>query len=128
MKTMTSKELIPMEFISSHGYLYVNEDGTIHTDSDIEDWLLDVERVDIKELDNYLSYYDLPITEGGDVLDFGYWDKDGVYHMPSRQWREEVFHRVSVDSDPDEAKDYWTREEILKVIDKSFNWIKENRL
>lgn len=125
---MTSKELIPMEFISSHGYLYVNEDGTIHTDSDIEDWLLDVERVDIKELDNYLSYYDLPITDGGDVLDFGYWDKDGVYHMPSRQWREEVFHRVSVDSDPDEAKDYWTREEILKVIDKSFNWIKENRL
>lgn len=128
MKTMTSKELIPMEFISSHGYLYVNEDGTIHTDSDIEDWLLDVERVDIKELDNYLSYYDLPITEGGDVLDFGYWDKDGVYHMPSRQWREEVFHRVSVDSDPNESKDYWTREEILKVIDKSFNWIKENRL
>lgn len=126
---MKTKELIPMEFISSHGTLYVNEDGTIHPDSDIDDgWLLDIERVDIEELDNYLSYYDLPIAQGGDVLDFGYWDKNGVYHLPPRQWREDTFHRVSIDSDPDESKDYWTRENILKVIDKSYEWIKENRL
>lgn len=126
---MKTKELIPMEFISSNGTLYVNEDGTIHPDSDIDDsWLLDVERIDIEELDNYLSYYDLPLAQGGDVLDFGYWDKNGVYHLPPRQWREDVFHRVSVDSDPDEAKSYWTEERIQETIDKSFDWIKKNRL
>jgi hypothetical protein len=116
-----------MEFISSNGYLYVNEDGTIHPDSDIEDWLLDIDKVDIEELDNYLSYYDLPLAQGGDVLDFGYWDKGGVYHSPSKQWREDTFHRVSVDSDPDEAKAYWNKERIKEVIDKSFEWIKKNR-
>jgi hypothetical protein len=118
-----------MEFISSHGTLYVNEDGTIHPDTDIDDsWVLSIERVDIEELDNYLSYYDLPLAQGGDVLDFGYWDNKGVYRLPPRQWREDVFHRVSVDSDPDEAKAYWTKERINEVIDKSFEWIKENRL
>lgn len=121
------KNIIPMEFISSNGYLYVNEDGTIHPDSDIEDWLLDIDKVDIEELDNYLSYYDLPLAQGGDVLDFGYWDKGGIYHPPSKQWREDTFHRVSVDSDPDEAKAYWNKERIKEVIDKSFEWIKKNR-
>lgn len=121
------KNIIPMEFISSNGYLYVNEDGTIHPDSDIEDWLLDIDKVDIEELDNYLSYYDLPLAQGGDVLDFGYWDKGGIYHPPSKQWREDTFHRVSVDSDPDEAKAYWNKERIKEVIDESFEWIKRNR-
>lgn len=124
------KELIPMEFISTHGTLYVNEDGTIHPDSDIDDWLGTIHRVDIEELDNYLSYYDFDINqrEGGDVLDFGYWDKDGEYHAPEKSWREDVFHRVIVDSDPDEAKAYWTKERIQEVIDESFEWIKIYRL
>jgi len=121
------KNIIPMEFISSNGHLYVNEDGTIHPDSEVEGWLLDIEKVDIEELDNYLSYYDLSGAQDGDVLDFAYWDKDGVYHLPSRQWREDTFHRVIVDSDPDEAKAYWTRERIQEVIDESFEWIKKNR-
>lgn len=120
-------EQIPMEFISSNGHLYVNEDGSIHPDSEMEDWLLDIDKVDIEELDNYLSYYDLPAAQGGDVLDFGYWDKGGIYHPPSKQWREDTFHRVSVDSDPDEAKAYWNKERIKEVIDKSFEWIKKNR-
>jgi len=127
---MKTKELIPMEFISSHGTLYVNEDGTINNieweDSyDESSWLLDIERVDIEELDNYLSYYDFELADGGDVLDFAYWDKNGVYHLPSRQWREDTFHKVPIS---DEEKKFWTSEEIMKVIDKSFNWIKENRL
>ena len=127
---MKTKELIPMEFISSHGTLYVNEDGTINSieweDSyDESSWLLDIERVDIEELDNYLSYYDFELADGGDVLDFAYWDKNGVYHLPSRQWREHTFHKIPIS---DEEKKFWTSEEIMKVIDKSFNWIKENRL
>jgi len=127
---MKTKELIPMEFISSHGTLYVNEDGTINNieweDSyDESSWLLNIERVDIEELDNYLSYYDFELADGGDVLDFAYWDKNGVYHLPSRQWREDTFHKVPIS---DEEKKFWTSEEIMKVIDKSFNWIKENRL
>jgi len=127
---MKTKELIPMEFISSHGTLYVNEDGTINNieweDSyDESSWLLDIERVDIEELDNYLSYYDFELADGGDVLDFAYWDKNGVYHLPNKQWREDTFHKVPIS---DEEKKFWTSEEIMKVIDKSFNWIKENRL
>jgi len=127
---MTNKELIPMDFISSHGTLCVNEDGTINSieweDSyDESSWLLDIERVDIEELDNYLSYYDFELADGGDVLDFAYWDKNGVYHPPSRQWREDIFHKVPIS---DEEKKFWTSEEIMKVIDKSFNWIKENRI
>lgn len=119
-----------LEFISSHGTLYVNEDGTINNieweDSyDESSWLLDIERVDIEELDNYLSYYDFELADGGDVLDFAYWDKNGVYHLPSRQWREDTFHKVPTS---DEEKKFWTSEEVMKVIDKSFNWIKENRL
>lgn len=125
---MKTKELIPMEFISTHGTLYVNDDGTVHPNSDTDDWLTTIHRVDIEELDNYLSYYDLPPSEGGDVLDFGYWDKDGEYHLPEKSWREEVFHRIIVNSDPDEVKAYWTKERIQEAIDKSFNWIKENRL
>ena len=118
-----------LEFISSHGTLYVNEDGTINNieweDSyDESSWLLDIERVDIEELDNYLSYYDLPLAQGGDVLDFGYWDKDGEYHPPEKFWRENVFHRIIVNSDPDEVKAYWTKERIQEVIDESFKWIK----
>ena len=127
---MKTKELIPMEFISSHGTLYVNEDGTINSieweDSyDESSWLLDIERVDIEELDNYLSYYDFELADGGDVLDFAWWDKDGVYHLPSRQWREDTFHKVPIS---DEEKKFWTSEEIMKVIDQSFEWIKNNRL
>jgi len=119
-----------MDFISSHGTLCVNEDGTINSieweDSyDESSWLLDIERVDIEELDNYLSYYDFELADGGDVLDFAYWDKNGVYHPPSRQWREDIFHKVPIS---DEEKKFWTSEEIMKVIDKSFNWIKENRI
>jgi len=127
---MKTKELIPMEFISSDGYVYVNEDGTLDSiewagSMDKTSWLLDIERVDIEELNNYLSYYDFELADGGDVLDFGYWDKNGVYHLPSRQWREDTFHKVPIS---DEEKKFWTSEEIMKVIDKSFNWIKENRL
>ena len=125
---MKTKELIPMEFESSHGTLYVNEDGTIHPDSDTDDWLGTIHRVDIEELDNYVSYYGFGSRDGGDVLDFGYWDKDGEYHAPSKSWREGVFHRIIVNSDPDEVKAYWTKERIQEAIDKSFNWIKENRL
>lgn len=120
-------QCVSMEFISSNGYIYVNDDGTIDSieSYDTTNWLYDIDRVDIEELDNYLSFYDFELADGGDVLDFGYWDKDGVYYPPSRQWREDTFHKIPIS---EEEKTFWTREEILKVIDKSFNWIKENRL
>ena len=121
------KELIPMEFISSNGYLFVNEDGTIHPDSDTEDWLGTIQKVDIEELDNYLGLFDLGLCDGGDVLDFGYWDKQGVYHEPSKQWRVDTFHRVAVESDTKEAKEYWTESQIQKTIEESFEWINNNR-
>ena len=117
---------VSMEFISSNGYIYVNDDGTIDSieSDDTTNWLYDVERVDIEELNNYLSYYDFDLGEGGDTLDFGYWDKDGVYHAPSRQWREDTFHKIPISDDEEK---YWTKSQIQKTIEESFEWIKNNR-
>ena len=39
----------PIHFISSHGELYVNQDGTVSDKSDLSDWLLDIAKVDIAE-------------------------------------------------------------------------------
>ena len=135
LMTMKTKELndptyeVAMEFISSNGYVYVNNDGTIDSiewaEDDKSNWLYDLERVDIEELENYLSYYDFELGEGGDVLDFAWWDKDGVYHLPSRQWREDTFHKIAIS---DEEKEFWTQEKIQETIDMSYEWIKENRL
>jgi len=84
-----TEELIPMQFESSFGILLVNEDGTIHKDSDFDttSWLSDIRKVDIQELDNYYLSKGWGKAQGGDVLDFGWWDKKGNYNKPSKKWR-----------------------------------------
>lgn len=111
-------ELAPMPFESSNGTLLVNRDGTIHEDSDIDDWLVDIDRVDVVELDNYYSSNGLGICGGGDALDFAYWDRDQKYHLPDRNWRLDTFH-------PQVPKR--TISQIVELVDESFKWIKENR-
>ena len=83
-----TEELIPMQFDSSFGILLVNEDGTIHEDSDFDtSWLSDIHKVDIEELDNYYLSKGWDKTKGGDVLEFGWWDKEGNYNEPNKKWR-----------------------------------------
>ncbi len=113
---MNNNELIPMEFESSNGLLLVNEDGTINENSEISEWLLDIEKVDIEELDNYYKIQGLGQCEGGDVLDFGWWDKEGNYNQPEKNWRLEVFHNTELND-----------KEVDEVVEKSFNWINKNR-
>lgn len=104
-------------FISSCGELYVNFDGTIGKESEISDWLLDISKVDVEELENYYKLNNLiGALDGGDVLDFGWWDKEGEYNKPEKSWRLEVFHN----QDFDEAK-------VLGIVEKSFGWIDKNR-
>ena len=112
------------EFISSHGTLIVNEDGTInktHPNSDLNGWLKDIEIVDVEELKNYylLSGLLSEIEDGdlsGDVLDFGYWDNKGVYQTPDLSWRETTFHRQDLQ-----------KKEIKEIIHKATQWLSINR-
>jgi len=113
---MKNEDLTPMEFVSSHGTFLVNEDGTIHKDSDLSDWLLDIEKVDIAELDHYNKLQGLDLCEGGDVCDFGYWDKKGKYHIPEKQWRFDIYHSIHLSQEEQEIS-----------IEESFKWISENR-
>jgi hypothetical protein len=84
-----TQELIPMQFQSSFGILFVNEDGTIHEESDFENsWLSEIHKVDIEELDNYYLSQGLDKAQGGDVLEFGWWDKQGNYNEPNKKWRK----------------------------------------
>lgn len=109
-----------IEFESSNGTLVTYSNGIVNNElSDISDWLLNIARVDIEELENYynLSNFADGSIDFGDVLDFGYWDKNGTYHIPSRRWRIDTFHNV----------DFVERKR-LEIIDEAENWVKKNRL
>lgn len=113
---MKDTQLIPMSFESSNGILLVNEDGTVHKDSDLSGWLLEIFRVDMEELDNYYSINMRGKCDGGDVLDFGWWNKEGEYNMPERDWRIVTFHNQD-----------FNEGEVGDVVDQSFQWIDNNR-
>lgn len=117
------KKTEPMEFTSSYGTLYVNEDGSvqrIHFDSSEykkdDCWLTNIERIDMEELIHYYKLNDQEFLGYGDVMDFGYWNKDGEYEQPPRDWREEVFHNRRGDSFATDI-----------AIEKSYEWINQNR-
>jgi hypothetical protein len=111
-----NNKLIPMEFESSNGILLVNEDGTINKDSELSEWLLEIQKVDIEELDNYYKIQGLELCDGGDVLDFGWWDKKGNYNQPEKSWRLETFHRQDM-----------SEKKIKNIVKQSFDWINKNR-
>lgn len=107
------------EFESSHGLLVIDKQGyVIAEESVLEGWLLDIERVDVEELENYYkrNLFD-KISDEGDVLDFAFWDKKGTYNSPDMDWRKTIFHNVDI-----------TDDEIETIIAESIEWIKNNRL
>ena len=105
------------EFISSHGELRIDAKGNVLNDPDeLKDWLATIGKVDVEELVLYSQAMGLGGLANGDVMDFGYWDKEGKYHKPEESWRRETYHKVKLDERVRE-----------KIIDDSMAWIEKNR-
>lgn len=104
-------------FDSSHGELIINQHGDVLPKSELSDWLLGIEKVDVEELVHYyiLNGFGNELCDG-DVLDFGYWDKEGKYIEPDYYFREKTFHNQK-----------FTDEQVKEAIDKSKEWIKKYR-
>jgi len=115
-EVIVDDSVIGMDFESSHGTLIINEKGEVLPSSDISDWLETIGRVDVEELHHYYSINELGQFDSGDVMDFGYWDKDGVYFKPDMDWRLEMFHNQD-----------FSEVQTKKVVKKSFEWIEKNR-
>lgn len=79
----------PIHFISSHGELYVNQDGTISNKSDLSDWLLDIAKVDIAEWFTWTNKHNIK-SDCGDVLELAYWDKSGNYIQADLDFRKDM--------------------------------------
>lgn len=103
-------------FISSFGDLFIDDYGNVLPQSDLTDWLLDIGKVDVEELIHYFQLNGFDGLDDGDVLDFGYWDKNGEYHKPAIKWRIDNFHNQN-----------FTTEKVNEVIEKSKEWIKKYR-
>ena len=59
-------------------------------------YLLDVAKFDIAEWDIfYENRFKEPSPKPSefDVLDLGYWCKDGTYVEPNHKWRNEIYHK-----------------------------------
>ena len=109
-----------LTFESSHGIIVCDGWGNIKpNESDLSDWLNDVLKIDVEELENYYILNKLKPNEidGGDVLDFGYWDKGGVYHKADENWRLTTFHNQDIKLNKD----------VTKLVADSFCWIAKNR-
>lgn len=82
------------EVSSSHGELRADQDGNIFSRerSDPADpegaFIDDIAKFDVEEWRRY--WREDPVKVGGmDILDIGWWNKDGSYSGPEMDWREE---------------------------------------
>ena len=103
-------------FISSCGDLFIDDYGNVLPNSDLTDWLLDIDKVDVEELIHYLQLNGFDGLDDGDVLDFGYWDKNGEYHKPNITWRRDTFHKQD-----------FLNTQIEEVITKTEQWLNKYR-
>ncbi len=103
-------------FISSHGDLYIDKNGNVLIQSDLSDWLLEIGKVDVEELIHYLQLNGFDGLDDGDVLDFGYWDKNGEYHKPNIVHRKDNFHNQD-----------FRYTQIEEVITKTEQWLNKYR-
>ena len=103
-------------FISSHGDLMIDKDGNVLPQSDLSDWLLEIGKVDVEELIHYLQLNGFDGLDDGDVLEFGYWDKNGEYHKPHIGHRKDNFHNQD-----------FRYTQIEEVITKNEQWLNKYR-
>jgi hypothetical protein len=106
----------PYHFISSHGELFIDKDGNVLPQSELSDWLLEIGKVDVEELIHYLQLNGFDGLVDGDVLDFGYWDKNGEYHKPYIGHRKDIFHNQNL-----------RYTQIEEVITKNEQWLNKYR-
>jgi len=99
----------------------INENGYV-IDSDDGDLLngMGYARFDVEEYLNYakLCAFDLSKCNisNADILDFGYWDIDGIYHIPQTSWRVDSFHNRENSAEIQN-----------QAIVESLLWIEKNR-
>jgi hypothetical protein len=87
---------------SSWGIVTTDDEGNVieldvlEVDEDGERcYLLDIAKFDIAEWDRfYENKFNEPSPKPSefDVLDLGYWLKDGKYNEPNHIWRDEIYH------------------------------------
>jgi len=110
-------------FVSSHGELYINGDGTINKEksdlgsNDADNWLHTIEKVDMDEWIHWNQLIGILEPDCGDSLDFGFWDKNGVYHAPDLTWRKEDFVDNGI----------LTQEQVHRAIEKTKAWLRTYR-
>ena len=115
-KTAENSNETPYHFISSHGDLFIDKFGNVLPQSDLSDWLLDIDNVDVEELIHYLQLNGFDGLHDGDVLDFGYWDMNGEYHKPHIGHRKDNFHNQD-----------FRYTQIEEVITKNEQWLNKYR-
>lgn len=73
---------------SSHGQLIIDADGTVLVGKTTyhDDELRNIVRFDLPEHRKY--YASKPEPDSYDILDLGYWMKDGTFEPPAFDWRE----------------------------------------
>lgn len=93
-----------LKFRSSYGYIIVDENGiALPEKSDCDDYLLDIIKVNLDEMWKFEGIIgNEPFTfEDYDILNVGYWTKDGKYEEPEHSWRKsvKVMQKISVVGD-----------------------------
>jgi hypothetical protein len=88
---------------SSWGYITTDDEGNVlemdvlEVDSKGERcYLLDAVKFDIAEYDRfYEDRFKEPSPKPSyfDVLDLGFWKKDGTYDAPDHKWRNEIYDK-----------------------------------
>ncbi len=111
-----------MSIESSHGTLVVDDKGfVLKEESDLSDYLENIYRIDIEEVENYIKNMGLEVDDvldsAEDIMRFGFWDEAGTYNLPERQYRIDSFCST-------EQSD----EERNAAVYKSYEWIRKKRL
>ena len=81
-----------MDVISSHGVIVANpESGEVEKVVSRcncgECGLDDILKFDVEE---YRKHHNAELPDTVDILDIGYWEKNGEYEEPCHDWREEM--------------------------------------
>ena len=89
---------------SSWGILLTDKEGNVvgHEDLYIEEgeenYLLNIEKIDVVEYLNFMKSKGWKDIEYGDedILSVGFWKKDGSYEHASSKWREEIIKNCDI--------------------------------
>lgn len=92
--------MVTHEVNSSHGAFILNDDGWVKITSLDDIDYSDIVRFDLTE---WVLFHQTPMDGPRcfDILDLGYWSKDGTYEPPVLNWRTGEDHLDPNDEDSD---------------------------